>query len=366
MIPVIGGTHANLDVDPAVVEAVEADGTRAVKVVVDKSKLTVAKIIKEGASLEEDFATVAASVEDDKPCLMILRVTGLAGIPESTHWAMLAWSPDDAPARAKLPYAASRKTVQEKFEKIGMKEYQATTKDELTLAALADSLRALTESERRAAMTQAEIDLEAVKKEQEQERASAPKMLAGLAALQIKVKDSFMTSVFKLTSEEGKVVLGLLSGPKNEELRGEVLDDVAAPSALKGKLPAEPCYVLMRAAGEKRLLLLSWLHPDSGIKLRMNLSTFKASTVDKVKELTEGWTVFQKEVTDEDDLVDDLIAAPAEPTAEEKEEAASAAAPKKKPPVGGMALPGMGGMPLPGMGRGMPVLKKVGGAGYNN
>lgn len=349
MLPVIGGTHANLDVDPGVVAAVEGDDTRAVKVVVEGPKLVVAKTIKRNATAEEDFPSVVADVEDDKPCLILLRVTGLAGISDRIHWAMLAWSPDDAPAKAKLPYAASRKTVQEKFEKHGMKEYQATTRDELTLAGLADSLRSLTDAERRAAMTQAEIDLEAVKKEQEQERAAAPKMLAGLAALQIKVNDSFVESISKLVSEEGKVVLGRLSGVKNEELRGEVLDDVAAVSALKGKLPAEPCYVVMRAGGEKRLLLLSWLHPDSGIKLRMNLSTFKASTLDKVKELAEGWTVSQKEVTAEEDLVDDLAAPPAETSAEEKEAAASDDPPKKKPPVGGMALPGMGGMPLPGM-----------------
>lgn len=346
MIPMIGGTHANLKIDPGVVTAVEgaeSEETRSIKVEVVGEKLVAAATLKASASIDEDFAAAASSIEDAKPCLVLMRVKGVSSIPASTEWAMLAWSPDDAPVRQRTLFAGSKKTVQEKFDKIAFASYHATSRDEFTLAAFLETVRPPTDAERRAAMTQAEIDLESVKKEQEQERASAPKMLAGLVALKIKVQPGFEESMTKLLAEEGTAVVARLVGATNEELDGEVLDGIASPAALKGKLPAEPCYVLMRACGEKRLLLLSWLPEDANVKLRMKTSTFKASTIDKIKELASEWTVAQSEVTAEEDLVDDLAAVPVLSAAEPE---AAPEKPKWKPPAGGMALPGMA---LPGM-----------------
>merc|ERR1740121_3174219 len=211
----------------------------------------------------------------------------------------------------------------------------------------------LTESDRHAAMTQGEIDQEEALKQSRKEQAAAPKKLAGMVALQIQARDSFQTAVRQLVAEEGGAVLGRLAGAKGEELDGEVLDGVSRPSQLKGRLPAEePCYVLLRLATEaKGLLLLSWLPDGAAVKAKMKCSTFKASVLSLARDLAEVDRVAQKEINDEDDLVDELASPPAPQSA-----ATEAGAP---------AMPGMGGPPggfkLPGMGGGMPALKKTGG-----
>lgn len=317
---------------------------------VDGETLVVATTFKAG-NFEEDFATLAASVESAEPCLLLVRLAGCEGVAEG-EWAMIAWNPDDAPVRKKMLSASSHKTVQSKLEGISFKEYHATERDEMTLAAFLEHTRKLTGEDRRAAMTRAEQDLEDVSKACEAEKAAAPKMLAGLVAVQIKAQDSFTEGVPVVLAEDGKALLCKLAGPKNEELSGEVLDEVSAPTALKGRLPdEEPCYVLMRmaAAAEdapKRLLLISWLPDNSAVKLKMKCSTFKASVMQQVRGLAPDVAgLAQAEVTCEDDLTDDLgvAAAPAEAAAEEESAPA-----RRGPPPGAFALPGMGGRPPPG------------------
>jgi len=268
-----------------------------------------------------------------------------------TDWALVVYTPDNAPVRARMLNASSVKPLQIEFKGKRFEEYQASLKDEVTLKQFLDATKELTEAERMSAMTQEERDHEGVKKALAKEQAAAPKMLAGLVALKIKAHDSFIEAVKTVLAEENKAVLGKLTGEKNEELAGEVLSDIEKVSSLKGeKLPAEtPCYVLMKPAAD-RLCLISWLPEFTPVKLRMKCSTFKASVIDQIKELAPDISsIVQAEVTCEDDLEDNL--------SDEKKTSggdgggyAPAAAPKFRPPVGGFALPGMGGggKPPPG------------------
>lgn len=364
MIP-LGGTHAHLKVDEAVTAAVQgSEGVRprAVKVTVDPKgeQLSASATFQEGASLAADFATVAEALDDAVPCMVLVRLQDAAGsVPGAGEedWGLLAWTPSESPVKLRMLCASSRKTLRDHFGKLKFKEYNITERSEATLAQFLEQTHTLTEGERREAMTREELDQQEVREQVAKEQRAAPKMLAGLVALQIKAQSSFEEAMAQLSAEGGKAVIARLAGPKSEELAGELLESVGSPAQLKGRLPTdEPCYVIMRLSEEKTLLF-TWLPEGAPARLRMKCSTFKASVVQLAKDFCKVSAVATAEVCDEDDLTEDLGAAAA-PAAEEA--SAPAAGPKPggfKPPVGGFALPGMGGgrpppggVALPGMG----------------
>lgn len=326
---------------------------RVIKVVARGEELVCDSTLPESDSLEEDIKALGESLADAEPCIALVRLKGSERFAD-TDWAMVSYTPDNAPVKARMLNASSHKTLMDAFSDIKFKEYQVTMKDEVTLAQFYEATKELSDSERRDAMSREERDHDDVKKQLAKEQAAAPKMLAGLVALKIKALESFdeAVKVFKET-EEGKAVLARLVGDTNEELDGKVLDDVTSPPSLKGKLPpAEPCYVLFKLS-PTRLLFISWLPEGTPVKLRMKCSTFKASVLDHVKEvLPEFESISRSEITDEDDLTEDL----GKQSAASEETEAASAKPAFKPP-GGYALPGMGvrppmpgGFALPGMG----------------
>lgn len=324
----------------------EAEKPRAVKVTINDActALVASQVFPEGSSLGEDFAAIAASCEDTVPCFVLVRLEDAAGsVPGAgpKHWAMLAWTPDDAPRKLRMLSAASRKVLLDAFGDLSFQQYPATEKGELTLEEFVSKTRPLTEEERLASMTHEEIVREEAKKAMDKEQQAAPMKLAGLVALQLKRTESFDQALESALAGEGKAVLAKLGGAKGEDLDGAVLDDVAAPSALKGKLPTnEPCYVVL-SLGD-RILVLSWMPNEVPAKLRMKYSTFKASCIKFVREAAGSRRVASADVTEEEDLADDLGAAAAE---EPEDRAAATGEAKKpggfKPPVGGFRMPGM-------------------------
>jgi len=347
----IGGTSAGLVIDGELKEAVcwaAQAKVRAVKVLIDpkKERLWYEDTVPETASLADDFDKAAALLKNAEPCYMLIRLQGEGeegSAPEADEnsWAMICWQPSDTPVKLRMLLASSTTTLKKQFSDLTLKEYHATDREEVSLKAYIAATRELTESERYAAMSQQEIDADKVRKEAEKEQKAAPKLLAGLVALQIHVEDSFKDAVAKLVSESGKAVVAKLCGAKSEAISGEVIDGVNAPSDLKGKLPADtPAYVLLRVA-ETRVLVISWLPEYASVKLKMKCSTFKASVMDTVKDMTKLSETSNAEVTSEEDLVDSL--------ADKEDKAAAEARPSKKLPPGAVAMPGMGmGKPPPG------------------
>lgn len=360
MIPLLGGTTANLTVDPAVAAAVEGK-VRAIKVVVDAKaeKLVCARTLPEGPNLEEDFLQVGKEVvEDALPCLVLIR------LESDSDWALVGWTPDDAPVKQRMLCASSKKTLREHFSKLNIKEYNATEKEEVTLAQFKEATGPTTQEQRHAAMTQAEIDRESVNREVAKEQMAGPMRLAGMGTVSVKVQDSFADALKAILDEEGKAVLGRFTGDKSEELGGDILEGVSTPSQFKGKFPErEPCYAVVRATpvgDNKRLLLLSWLPEDAPIKMKMRCSTFKASVLAAIKERAgPEVSVIQSEVNDNGDLLDSLASPAAVAEQPLKQEAAAAPSGVKKPPPGAVAMPGMMAMPPGGLAGGLAALKKV-------
>eukprot|EP00933_Yihiella_yeosuensis_P010097 TRINITY_DN11635_c0_g1_i1.p1 TRINITY_DN11635_c0_g1~~TRINITY_DN11635_c0_g1_i1.p1 ORF type:complete len:561 (-),score=166.50 TRINITY_DN11635_c0_g1_i1:143-1744(-) len=371
----LGATNANLSVADEIKAAFTSENDtkpRAIKIAVDTEaeKLVLAASHPDsGSGLAADFKAVASMLEEGIPCLVLIRLEG------ENDCALLAWTPSDSPVKLRMLCASSRKTLRNEFEKLSFKEYNATEKAEVTLDQFMESTRSRTEEDRHAAMTQEELDHEEVRRQVAEERAAAPKKLAGLAALQVKVQPSFDEAVERLLGAAGEIaVCAQLSGEKGEEVTAEVLESVASVSGLRGRLPIEkPCYAVIRrsvsnSGGQgkaeesegdateteskpQELLFISWLPENSEVKARMKCSTFKASVVDRIKELAGRSLVMPlSEVTCEEELTDKLGESVPASNAEAETESAPKAAPPTgsgygagRPPPGAFALPGMGG-----------------------
>lgn len=278
---------------------------------------------------------VVAELSDSEPCLVLVSLEGLLPDAASPDWAMIAWTPADAPVKLRMLCASSRRTLREEFADFSFREYNATERSEVTLAQYVESTRDRTEDDRHAAMTRDEIDQEEVRKQVAKEQASAPKLLAGLAALQVRTQPSFEDSMKRfLEKTEGSAVIAKLD---SEELGAELIE-AASISSLRGKLPAEPCFVVTAGEGN-RLVFITWLPEGVAVKQKMKTSTFKASVVENVRSFAGDMEVSMAEAGDDDDLEDDL-GAPRAVVSEEASPVPKATGPR--PPAGGIALPGFG------------------------
>lgn len=370
-----GSANANLvvseDLRSAVAEAVEKK-TRAIKILADQKaeKLSAAGSVPESDSLAADFLAVGKELcEDGQPCLVLLRLKGSEGADSASaadagesDWALIAWAPDDSPVKLRMLTASSKKTVTKEFKDLSFREYNATERDEVTLEEYLKATKKLSGAERRAAMSPEERGIEDVKIAQESERKSLtanPMKLVGLASLRIKAQDSFRESLDSLF-EEGctlnRAMVCLLAGATSEEVDGEILDDIDAPSSLKGLLPVElPAWVVLRPS-EDKVLFICWLPDNAPAKLKMKLSTFKGSVQNLIEAKSDDrYDVRSVELSEQDDLSDDLATKPF--LTEAKEKTPAGAGGGYGGGVGGFALPGMGGkgkgkigFALPGMG----------------
>jgi hypothetical protein len=146
-------------------------------------------------------------------------------------------------------------------------------------------------------------------------------------------------------------VIAKLTGPKREQLSGEVISEVGGPLQLKGRMPSdESCYVIIKIAAD-RLVLVSWLPEGTPPRVKMSVSTFKKSVLQLLQGKFSQGSVGAAEITAEDELTEDMGKKRSEEdlakekAEEERAAAAAGQAPEKKgfrPPVGGFALPGMG------------------------
>jgi len=343
----LGGANANLSVDAKLREILGPDAMtppRAVKVDVDPAGETLVlggEVKSEPMEPSAVFEAVSELLEDSVPCLVLLSLHGVCETTKEQDYAMIAWTPDVSPMKLRMLCASSRRTLREEFTHLHFKEYNATERREVTWAQYQESTRARTEQDRFAAMTQDEIDQLEVRKQVAKEQAMAPKKLAGLAGMQVKVNETFESSMKRFLDSE--IPLAVVAKLDQEELFAEILEIGASlPSALKGKLPTEPCFVIMAAKGDQ-LLFITWLPEGAAVRQKMKTSTFKASVLDQVKAFSDKDLVMA-EVSEDDDLEDSLADSQKVPEAAcpVAPEAPPSSAPKgPKPPAGAVALPGL-------------------------
>ncbi|CAJ1336220.1 unnamed protein product [Effrenium voratum] len=248
---------------------------------------------------------------------------------------MVAWTPDASPVKLRMLCASSRRTLREEFPHLILKEYNASERQEVSLAQYLEFTRGKTDQDRHDAMTQDEIEQEEVRKQVAKEQAAAPKMLPGLVALQVKLMDSFVESMKQFVEKsEGFAVLAKL---ENEEIAGELLE-AEKVSALKGRLPSQPCFVALPAPGgaEGKLLFITWLPEGANPRQKMKISAFKESVREHIRSFTD-LEIVAAVAADDDDLADDLGAEA--PAAVPQPQPVSPARPKLP---GAVALPGMG------------------------
>jgi twinfilin-like protein len=162
------------DAKAAVTGAAEAS-VRAIKIVVDKETLVAGGTVPETESLEEDFKSIQAILDDDKPCIVLVRLKGSPNHQES-DWALIAYTPDNAPVKQRMMNASSVKPIKEALG-LPFMEYQITDKDEVTLKGFSEATHVMTEQERRECMSREERQVADVKKEQLKEQAARPRCL---------------------------------------------------------------------------------------------------------------------------------------------------------------------------------------------
>ncbi|CAE7906271.1 Twf2 [Symbiodinium microadriaticum] len=318
---------------------------------------------------------VVAELSDSEPCLVLVSLEGLLPDAASPDWAMIAWTPADAPVKLRMLCASSRRTLREEFADFSFREYNATERSEVTLAQYVESTRDRTEDDRHAAMTRDEIDQEEVRKQVAKEQASAPKLLAGLAALQVRTQPSFEDSMKRfLEKTEGSAVITKLAGalvrdgnvglkPSNvytaiqdsEELGAELIEAVLRGHGWRrqevinrlrggpGKYRVQPARSGREAEDEDLYLQgRSFFGFRSASLLPQRISVMEkygifaqASVVENVRSFAGD----MEEAGDDDDLEDDL-GAPRAIVSEEASPVPKATGPR--PPAGGIALPGFG------------------------
>lgn len=127
----LGGANANLALEPRLKERLAVEPPRAVKVDVDPAaeQLVLSGEVASGTEPTEVFQAVAALLSDQEPCLVLLRLEGLAeGL---RGWAMVAWTPEASPVKLRMLCASSRRTLREEFPELGFREYNASERQEV-------------------------------------------------------------------------------------------------------------------------------------------------------------------------------------------------------------------------------------------
>jgi hypothetical protein len=358
------GGEANLKVEDdlkASVLGLAEKGERAIQVLVDKEKesLKAGAMVPATSSHEDDFAAIAKILSEDTPCIVLIRLPA-GDVPN--EWGMLGWTPDGCPVKMRMLTASSRKTLKEAFPEHSFLEYTAQEKDEVSYTQFHESTRPITDTERKLAMSKEELDRSRVDEAQKLEQMAAPKMLAGMASLEIKVASSFEEAMLKAKDTDNIAVVAQFTG--DEELSGEALENIENPTKLSNLLPKdEPRYILLRVGVTSGWLVLTWMPEDCPTKAKMKASTLKISVINAVKErLGDDVTVAQAEATSGEDFTEDaseMISKkafkPAAPTPAAQETLASAPGSGGEPPPGAVAMPGMAGaVAMPGMGKPPP------------
>eukprot|EP00405_Crypthecodinium_cohnii_P042651 CAMPEP_0206554440 /NCGR_PEP_ID=MMETSP0325_2-20121206/17191_1 /ASSEMBLY_ACC=CAM_ASM_000347 /TAXON_ID=2866 /ORGANISM="Crypthecodinium cohnii, Strain Seligo" /LENGTH=350 /DNA_ID=CAMNT_0054054533 /DNA_START=286 /DNA_END=1338 /DNA_ORIENTATION=- len=348
MMP-LGGTDAKFKVDDDLISTIEDAGVQAVKVTIDVTgeKLSLGASFP-SAPLDEVFKGIQGSVEEKVPCLIVAKLLDADKSVDAgpKDLALFGYMPEGSPPKLRMLQASSRKTMKEALSGWSIREVVAGEASELSRTHFVESTRSMTAEERRDAMSREELEREEVQKQVSKEQSAAPRMMAGMASLKIEADPSFIDGC--AAAKEGeKACVAKIEGDKTTTLTGSVLEGISKPSDLKGKLPDDqPCYVLLKnSEAEGRLVLVSWLPDNVAARARMKFSSFKASVVSMVKSETGADKLATSEVTDQDDLTDDIGV---QVEHGENESPSTEDKPKTgfKPPVGGFALPGMG-MGLP-------------------
>jgi len=347
------GGSAKFKIAEDLVEAVRnasAQQFRAVQIEIKakEEQCDLGGVVKEHDTIKDDWDEIVELCEDGVPCVILLRlkpVDGDSDVPsaDEDEFCMISWTPEDTPPKQRMVASACQKNIKDALPFVSWgKSYPIMDRAEATYAAWKEATAAMSDADRRAAMTEKEKTAQDTHAAMERERASLGQKqigLAGLGNLVCTTHESFNAGVAVVMSGVGKVLVGKTAGSGGrKEVLGEILaEDIASPAGLQGKLPAEePCFVFMKY--EENPVLISWLPEVAPVMARMAISTSKSSVVECIKGLTSQ-AVITNEASVDDWLTDDL--GKKVDTSDEP------------PPVvhGGTKVPGMpvGGFKLPGM-----------------
>jgi len=340
-MPGMGGSSFKMaDELKAAVNEAKGDDTRGIQIKLDTKALRCDLGLKVTGSMEEAFAALVDTFEDDVPCLLLFKDDSKGGA-----WSVCSWVPENVPIKPKMAVNSAHKSVKEAFasDLSLTKDYKMAERSEATYSAYIEATKELDEDTRRAAMTRQEIVAEESKVAVEEQRKSLEGKrigMVGLGAVTCEAHESFDNAVMSVVRGRGgeAALVRVTGSDESHQLEGEELESISKPSDLGDKLDDDvPCYVLMN--GEDSLLLISWKPDTAPVKPRMNVSTFKTDVSNKIKKLAGVDDIIDQEVSEKGELTDDLGKRQVESTVPQ---ARPAAPPKKTgPSPGAFKLPGL-------------------------
>jgi len=125
------GISASVELTEVFRDARTSAEIRTIKIsIVDEQLVCDTSVTKQSDSWQDDFDDSTTSLlKENSPCYLLVMLS------KKDEWAFITYSPDEAPTREKMIYAATRATMKSEFGGTYIKEEVfTTTKDEVTLS----------------------------------------------------------------------------------------------------------------------------------------------------------------------------------------------------------------------------------------
>jgi twinfilin-like protein len=274
-----------------------------------------------------DFNAIKGALEDKAPAYVLFRAA------EAGKWVCMCYIPNAAPVRSKMVYASSKAALKEGLGGgIFVHDYNVTTKDEISIADYAGSLKGVGQE---AVMSSEERMYHETR--HEHHAGSSEGKVSAIVGVPIKVSDSALEALKGIKSGRFKSV-ELIIDPATETLACTSPDNTPLGSF---RYPdKEPRYFVhsydhTHAGQSQTKLLFIYYCPNKAVpKLKMLYSTCKAHIL-KIFESVGIADFHNLEANEADELTDEVVMTDIHPpTAEDrgfKKVAARGRGPAKKP-----------------------------------
>lgn len=255
---------------------------RLIKVSIsDEPALELDESHESGGSWEEDFdRLVPRAVEDDQPAYFLYRTDDTDG----PNWIFLSWSPDHAPPRQKMLYAATKATFKNEFGQGQIKhEVYANMKSEMSLAgfkrhlAVGDEPAPLSREEEEMKLvneTETRVEISIDTKHQTISSLAFPFDKAALAAIEDYQRKGADYLQFSIDLAKETIMLQKKSVCDIEDLPSQVPEDAARYHLLRFKHTHEGDYL------ESTIFIYSMPGYSVPIKERMMYSSCKNAVLE--------------------------------------------------------------------------------------
>lgn len=254
---------------------------------------------------QRDFdKIIIPEIEPDVPCYILYRLDEKS--EEGYLWLLISWTPDTASIRQKMIYASTKSTLKQEFFSKTLKEYHATSLEEMTLAGylqfqavmqaptpLTQREEELNELRRSEVKTNVGVDT----RHQTMGGISCPVSEAGIQALHSMKRGAYNYLQFSIDLEKEEIHISNADNIEITQLTSKVPTDHARFHIYLFKHSYEGDYL------ESYVFIYSMPGYSCSVKERMMYSSCKAPFLDTISSGTSGIDIAKKlEIDDPSEL----------------------------------------------------------------